>query len=113
MSGNAPPRRGEVWWVRVDKRRPAIVVQTDKIRDPRVGQVGLLGDKLRHRCERRMFGSEHDGSRTGLGELFPVSGIGEECELTFTGVLERVDLADQHAAVPINFATAQLCQLVQ
>jgi mRNA-degrading endonuclease toxin of MazEF toxin-antitoxin module len=25
-----------VWWVRVDKRRPAVVVQTDKVREPRV-----------------------------------------------------------------------------
>ena len=30
------PRRGEVWWVRLDKRRPAVVVQTDKVREPRV-----------------------------------------------------------------------------
>ncbi len=36
-SGEEPlPRRGEVWWVRVDKRRPAVVVQTDTIREPRV-----------------------------------------------------------------------------
>lgn len=34
--GDELPRRGEVWWVRVDKRRPAIVVQTDKVREPRV-----------------------------------------------------------------------------
>jgi len=34
--GERLPRRGEVWWVRVDKRRPAIVVQTDKVRDSRV-----------------------------------------------------------------------------
>jgi mRNA interferase MazF len=30
------PRRGEVWWVQVDKKRPAVVVQTDRVRDPRV-----------------------------------------------------------------------------
>jgi mRNA interferase MazF len=36
MSGEELPRRGEVWWVRVDKRRPAVVVQTDRVRDPRV-----------------------------------------------------------------------------
>ena len=36
MNGDPLPRHGEVWWVRVDKRRPAVVVQTDKIRDPRV-----------------------------------------------------------------------------
>lgn len=36
-SGNGPlPRRGEIWWVRVDKRRPAVVVQTDRVREPRV-----------------------------------------------------------------------------
>jgi mRNA-degrading endonuclease toxin of MazEF toxin-antitoxin module len=36
-SGDEPlPRRGEVWWLRVDKKRPAIVVQTDKVREPRV-----------------------------------------------------------------------------
>ncbi len=36
MNGEALPRRGEVWWVRLDKRRPAVVVQTDKVREPRV-----------------------------------------------------------------------------
>jgi len=36
MSGETVPRRGEVWWVSIDKRRPAVVVQTDKVRDPRV-----------------------------------------------------------------------------
>jgi mRNA interferase MazF len=35
-SGDDLPRRGEVWWVQVDKRRPAVVVQTDTLRDSRV-----------------------------------------------------------------------------
>jgi mRNA-degrading endonuclease toxin of MazEF toxin-antitoxin module len=35
-SGDELPRRGEVWWVRVDQRRPAVVVQTDTVREPRV-----------------------------------------------------------------------------
>jgi len=35
-TGENLPRRGEVWWVQVDKRRPAVVVQTDKVREPRV-----------------------------------------------------------------------------
>lgn len=30
------PRRGEIWWVRADKRRPAVVVQTDRVREPRI-----------------------------------------------------------------------------
>ncbi len=36
MNGEVLPRRGEVWWVRVEKRRPAVVVQTDRVREPRV-----------------------------------------------------------------------------
>jgi len=36
MTGEQLPARGEVWWVRVDKRRPAVVVQTDTLFDPRV-----------------------------------------------------------------------------
>jgi len=36
MNGEALPRRGEVWWVRADKRRPVVVVQTDHVREPRV-----------------------------------------------------------------------------
>lgn len=36
MNGKALPGRGEVWWVLIDKQRPAIVVQTDLVREPRV-----------------------------------------------------------------------------
>jgi len=35
-TGDPLPRRAEVWWVRADKRRPAVVVQTDLVREPRV-----------------------------------------------------------------------------
>jgi mRNA interferase MazF len=35
-SGDPLPRRLEVWWVRADKRRPVIVVQTDLVREPRI-----------------------------------------------------------------------------
>lgn len=35
-NGETLPARGEVWWVRVDKLRPAVVVQTDAVREPRV-----------------------------------------------------------------------------
>jgi mRNA interferase MazF len=35
-TGEPLPSRGEVWWVRVDKRRPAVVVQSDIVREPRV-----------------------------------------------------------------------------
>lgn len=36
MNGEARPARGEVWWILADKRRPALVVQSHKIREPRV-----------------------------------------------------------------------------
>jgi mRNA-degrading endonuclease toxin of MazEF toxin-antitoxin module len=35
-TGEDLPRRGEIWWVRVDKRRPAVVIQSDQVREPRV-----------------------------------------------------------------------------
>ena len=35
-TGDALPRRGEIWWVRTDKRRPVLVVQSDHVREPRV-----------------------------------------------------------------------------
>ncbi len=35
-TGEVLPRQGEVWWVRMDKRRPAVVVQSDIVREPRV-----------------------------------------------------------------------------
>jgi mRNA-degrading endonuclease toxin of MazEF toxin-antitoxin module len=36
MNGEPLPRRGEVWWIRADKRRPAVVVQSDLVRESRV-----------------------------------------------------------------------------
>jgi mRNA interferase MazF len=35
-NGEPLPARGEIWWVQVDKRRPAVVVQTDAVRESRV-----------------------------------------------------------------------------
>ncbi len=35
-NGEPLPLRGEVWWVRADKRRPAVIVQSDKVHEPRV-----------------------------------------------------------------------------
>lgn len=36
MSGRALPRKGEIWWVLADKRRPVVVVQSDAVLEPRV-----------------------------------------------------------------------------
>ena len=35
-TGEPLPNRGEIWWVRVDKHRPAVVVQSNAVREPRV-----------------------------------------------------------------------------
>ncbi|MEM7481941.1 MAG: type II toxin-antitoxin system PemK/MazF family toxin [Acidobacteriota bacterium] len=35
-TGESLPSRGDVWWVRLDKRRPAVIVQSDRLKDPRV-----------------------------------------------------------------------------
>ena len=35
-TGDPLPNRGEIWWVRVDKHRPAVVVQSNAAREPRV-----------------------------------------------------------------------------
>jgi mRNA-degrading endonuclease toxin of MazEF toxin-antitoxin module len=65
MNGDELPHRGEVWWVRVDKRRPAIVVQTDKVLDTRVrsflvvpltSRLHLSGLPGNIRLERRQTG---------------------------------------------------------
>lgn len=64
-SGEPLPARGEVWWVRVDKLRPAVVVQTDAVRDPRVrsflvvpltSRLHLEGLPGNLRLERRVTG---------------------------------------------------------
>ena len=31
VSGETLPRRGETWWVLLDQRRPAVVVQSDTL----------------------------------------------------------------------------------
>ena len=50
-NGEALPRRGEVWWVRVDTRRPAVIVQTDKVREPRVRSFLIVPLASRLRLE--------------------------------------------------------------
>ncbi len=64
-TGRTLPARGEVWWVRVDKRRPAVVVQSDLIREPRVrsflvapltSRLHLSGLPGNVRLERRATG---------------------------------------------------------
>jgi mRNA-degrading endonuclease toxin of MazEF toxin-antitoxin module len=66
MNGDLLPRRGEVWWVRVDKRRPAIVVQTDKVRDPRIGSFLVVPLTSRQHLEGLPGNVRLDRSHTRL-----------------------------------------------
>lgn len=65
-SGEALPRRGEVWWVRVDKRRPAVVVQTDKVREPRVQSFVVVPLTSRLHLEELPGNVRLDRRDTGL-----------------------------------------------
>ncbi len=80
MSGEPHPRRGEIWWVRVDKLRPAVVVQTDRVIDPRVrsflvvpvtSRVNLEGLPGNVRLERRITGL----SKTSVANLYDIQKV--------------------------------------
>lgn len=80
MSGEPHPRRGEIRWVRVDKLRPAVVVQTDRVIDPRVrsflvvpvtSRVNLEGLPGNVRLERRITGL----SKTSVANLYDIQKV--------------------------------------
>jgi mRNA-degrading endonuclease toxin of MazEF toxin-antitoxin module len=79
-SGEELPRRGELWWVRVDKLRPAVVVQTDRVRDPRVrsflivpvtSRLHLEGLPGNVRLDRRMTGL----SKTSVANVYDIQKV--------------------------------------
>lgn len=65
-SGEELPRRGEVWWVRMDKRRPALVVQTDAVREPRVRSFLVVPLTSRVHLEGLPGNARLERSATGL-----------------------------------------------
>jgi mRNA-degrading endonuclease toxin of MazEF toxin-antitoxin module len=79
-SGEPLPSRGEVWWVRVDKLQPAVVVQTDAVREPRVrsflvapltSRLHLEGLPGNLRLERRATGL----SRPSVANLYDIQKV--------------------------------------
>jgi len=98
-SGESLPRRGEVWWVRVDKRRPAVVVQTDHVRDPRVrsflvvpltSRVHLEGLPGNVRLERRATRL----SKVSVANVYDVQKALRSDFLERLGPLPPVDLSE-------------------
>ncbi len=67
-SGDGLPRRGDVWWVRIDKLRPAVVVQTDHVRDPRVRSFLIVPVTSRLHCEGLPGNVRLDRRVTGLSK---------------------------------------------
>jgi len=67
-SGEALPRRGELWWVRVDKLRPAVVVQTDRVGDPRVRSFLVVPVTSRLHLEGLAGNVRLDRKATGLSK---------------------------------------------
>ncbi|HVR44773.1 MAG TPA: type II toxin-antitoxin system PemK/MazF family toxin [Thermoanaerobaculia bacterium] len=68
-SGDPLPARGEVWWIRADKRRPAIVVQTDAVREPRVGTFLVVPLTSRRHLEGLPGNLRLERQSTGLGKI--------------------------------------------
>ena len=98
-SGDPQPKRGEVWWVRVDKRRPAVVVQSDAIGDPRVRTflVVPLTSQL-HRAELpgnpRLARSVTGFSKESVANVFDVQKVLRSDFLERSGRLPPERLAD-------------------
>lgn len=97
-TGDPLPRRGEVWWVRVDKRRPAVVVQTDQVRDPRVrsflvvpltSRLHLEGLPGTVRLDRRATGL----LKTSVANVYDVQKVLRSDFVESTGTLPAAQLA--------------------
>ena len=65
-TGDPLPRRAEVWWIRADKRRPAVVVQTDLVREPRVASFLVVPLTSRLHLEGLPGNVRLDRRATGL-----------------------------------------------
>ena len=68
MSGDALPRRGEVWWVKLDKKRPVVVVQTDRVREERVRTFLVVPLTSRLHLEGLPGNVRLGAAATGLGK---------------------------------------------
>jgi mRNA-degrading endonuclease toxin of MazEF toxin-antitoxin module len=87
-----------VWWVRVDKRRPAIIVQTDNVREPRVRSFlvvpltsrlhleGLPGNVRLHRRATRL-------PKGSVANVYDVQKVLRPDLIERLGTLPKADIA--------------------
>jgi mRNA interferase MazF len=97
-NGEPLPRRGEVWWVRVDKRRPALVVQTDKVRLPRVGSFLVAPLTSRLHLEGlpgnvRLSRTETGLSKASIANVYDVQKVLRSDFLEYVGTLTAESMA--------------------
>ncbi len=91
MNGESLPRRGEVWWVRVDKRRPGVVVQTDQVREPRVRSFLVVPLTSRLHLEELPGNCRLDRRDTGLPKS-SVANVYDVQKVLLPDFLERLRL---------------------
>ena len=88
-SGETLPRRGDVWWIRVDKRRPAVVLQTDKVREPRVRSFLVVPLTSRLHLEDLPGNVRLDRRETGLSKI-SIANVYDVQKVLRADFLERV-----------------------
>ena len=98
MNGEALPRRGEVWWVRADKRRPVVVVQTDQVREPRVRSFLVVPLTTRLHLAELPGNVRFDRRSTGLpkasvANVYDVQKVLRSDFMAAVGVLASEDLS--------------------
>jgi mRNA interferase MazF len=86
--GEMLPRRGEIWWVRVDKRRPAVVVQTDAVREPRVRSFLIVPLTSRLHLAELPGNVRLDRGTTGLTKT-SVANVYDVQKVLISDLLER------------------------
>ncbi len=97
MNGEVLPRRGEIWWMRLGKRRPAIVVQTDKVRETRVRTFLIVPLTSRLHLEglpgNLRLGSRATGlSKPSVANVYDLQKVFTVDLIEPAGILPRQDL---------------------
>ena len=100
-SGEPLPRRGEVWWVQVDKRRPAVVVQSALLSDPRVGSFLVVPLTSRLHLEGLPGNLRLDRRSTGLSKA-SVANVYDVQKVLRADLLERASSLPRERLIEVD-----------
>lgn len=92
-SGEMVPARGDVWWIRADKRRPAVIVQSDAVNEPRVRSFLIVPLTSRLHLEGLPGNVRLDRKSTGLSKA-SVANVYDVQKVI------RIDLVERVASLP-------------